>query len=196
MIHSIKRSPLCFLTPLTYHSKYVGDVLHAKLLALGWPELQEAFHIDTEVLLLLLIEVLHVVLQVINRHQAVLRQPTAFSLYPPQDAGCQPGQERSQGASTMQCQTLVLVYSGSHALPPSTRTGTEGPPKFIHQWDTVCSQAIQDKFSISWLMASPHPGVLKGRKTQGFPMASMFLSGEVIQNPSPGQLLPFLWGLL
>lgn len=57
---------------LTYHSKYVGDVLHAKLLALGWPELQEVFHIDTEVLLLLLIKALHMVLQVVNRDQAVL----------------------------------------------------------------------------------------------------------------------------
>lgn len=54
------------------HSKYVGDVLHAKLLALGRPEFQEAFHINTEVLLLLLIKALHVVLQVINRDQAVL----------------------------------------------------------------------------------------------------------------------------
>lgn len=62
------RSP----TPPTYHSKYVGDVLHAKLLALGWPELKEALHVDTELLLLLLAEAVHMVLQVIDRDQAAL----------------------------------------------------------------------------------------------------------------------------
>lgn len=83
--------------PPTYHSEYVGDELHPELLAVGRPELQETLHIGTQLLLLLLAEAAHVVLQLLDGHQAALGQPAALPLHLPQDAGSQPGRETPRG---------------------------------------------------------------------------------------------------
>ena len=107
---------------LTHHAEDMGDVLHAELLALRRPVLQERVHVQPQLLLLLLPEVLHVVLQVVHRDQAPLSEPATFSLHPPHDACRKPVQKGGVSEALLQsffpqplaeCLLLPGAVSGS-----------------------------------------------------------------------------------
>ena len=107
---------------LTHHAEDVGDVLHAELLVLRRPVLQERVHVQPQLLLLLLPEVLHVVLQVVHGDQATLGEPAALSLHPPHDACRQPVRKGGVSEALLpsfflqplaECLRLPVVVSGS-----------------------------------------------------------------------------------
>lgn len=101
----------------------MGDELHPELLAVGRPELQETLHVRAQLLLLLLAEAVHVVLQLIDGHQAALGQPAALPLDLPQDAGSQPGQETATGVTA----------------PPPPQGENKGPSKFVSWRGNGCA---------------------------------------------------------
>lgn len=160
--------------PRTYHSEYVGDELHPELLAVGRPELQETLHVGAQLLLLILAEAFHVVLQLLDGHQAALGQPAALPLHLPQDAGGQPGRDQTA---------------------PAPRGESKGWSKFI-PWGRMVGSSPTETGSASdgWWMGTIPDFWRKGR-CRG---VSQHLCAhlEECYRPSGPWALPFSWEFL